>query len=317
MSYLYFFHGLETFLVDEAVNSIKSKHNDAQISFFEEDCNINTIIETTQSSGLFASTNLIILKNPTFLTKTLTKEETTQWVELFSTITEPNTMIIYNHGSIDLRKKLASTLSKKYQSQRFEPFKDWEDEKFMQWIKTRITQHNYQISPDALNMLCQISNKNLQQCANDINNIITYIGDKNEINLTDIKAMCTIEQSNIYKLTESIKKRDYQDCFKIFQQLKLAGEEPIKLIGLLTANFRFFIQLLLLQKEPEANIAKQLGKHPFFIKQTLNQIKKTYTVDHIKIIINALAKLDYQIKSGTTNAKIIFSSMPKTICLRT
>tara|TARA_Y100001970_G_scaffold202294_1_gene246244 strand:- start:4723 stop:5676 length:954 start_codon:yes stop_codon:yes gene_type:complete len=317
MSNLYFYHGTETFLVDEAVNNIKSQHTTAQLSFFEKDYDINTIIEKTQSTGLFATTNLIILKNPLFLTKTPSKEETAQWLTLFNSIKNPNTLIIYTYGTIDLRKKLASTLSKQYQSQRFEPFKEWEDEKFMQWIKARLTQNNYQISPDALNMLCQISNKNLQHCTNDINNIITYIGNKNEINIADIKAMCTIQQSNIYKLTESIKKRNYQDCFKSFQHLNIAGEEPVKLIGLLTSNFRFFIQLLLLQKEPESSIAKKLGKHPFFIKQTLNQIKKTYTVDHIKIIIKALANLDYQIKSGTINAKIIFSSIPKTICLRT
>ncbi len=317
MSQIYFFHGLENFLIDEAVNEIKTHHNNAQISFFEEECNIDTIIEKTQSTGLFATSNLIIIKNPLFLTKTIDKQDSEKWLTLFSSITEPNTIIIYAHKNIDLRKKIGSTLSKKYQSKRFDPFKDWEDEKFMQWLKMRLSKKHVTIEPDALNMLCQISNKNLQQCANDINNIITYIGDKKNITITYIKTMCTIQQSNIYKLTESIKKRNYQDCFKIFQQLKIAGEEPIKLIGLLTANFRFFLQLLLLQNQPQTTIAKQLGKHPFFIKQTLTEIKKTYTIEHIKPIINTLANLDYQIKSGTINPKIIFSSMPKTICLTT
>ena len=314
MPSLNFYYGTETFLIDEAVNKLKSQHINAQVSFFEEDCPINIIIEKTQSTGLFATSNLIILKNPTCLTKTLPKEETQQWLTLFETLSEPNTMIIYYHGKLDLRKKLPSTLAKKHPSQHFEPFKDWEDEKFMQWLKTRITSLNYQISPDALNMLCQISNKNLQQCANDITNIITYLGAKKDISLHDIKTMCTIQQSNIYKLTESIKKRHYQDCFKVFQDLKLAREEPIKLIGLLTSNIRFFMQLLLLKNQSDAAIAKQLGKHPFFIKQTLNQIKNTYTVAQLKTIIHVLAKLDYQIKSGKIQASNFFSLIPKIIC---
>jgi DNA polymerase-3 subunit delta len=315
MPNIFFYHGEETFLVDEAVSRVKNQHQSAQCHVFENQCLLPNLIEITQATGLFASTTLVLLKNPECLTKTLSKEDTQQWLDLFKSLPETTTLVIYSHSSVDLRKKLASTLSKTYTSQKFEPFKDWEDEKFLQWLKSRISLHKKTITPEALAMLGNISNKNLHQCANDLINIVTYMGERTEMTLEDIKAMCSTEQSTLYKLTESIKKRNYQDCFKLCQLLKTSGEEPIKLIGLLAANFRLFTQLLLLQNQSEAQIAKTLGKHPFFIKQTLTQIKKTYTLAHLKTITQNLAKLDYEIKSGKINPSILFSAIPKTICL--
>ena len=65
----YFFYGQEVFLVDEAVESIKNQHVEKQLTVFEDQISIQTVIQTVQSTGLFATGNLIILKNPAFILK--------------------------------------------------------------------------------------------------------------------------------------------------------------------------------------------------------------------------------------------------------
>ena len=47
-----------------------------------------------------------------------------------------------------------------------------------------------------------------------------------------------------YEFSESIKNRQLTQCFERLQQLKNAGEEPVKLLGLVTANFRLYFQIL-------------------------------------------------------------------------
>ena len=103
-------------------------------------------------------------------------------------------------------------------------------------------------------------------------------------------------------------------CFEAITKLKMAGEDPIKLLGLVTFNIRFFMQLLSLKHRSIDIIAKELGKHPFFIKQVMGVIEKKYSLTILANIISKLAEIDVNIKSGKVNPRLLFSLAPALIC---
>ena len=312
----YFFHGEETFLVDEAVAQIKASLPQANTCYFTEAITLQNVIEASQTTGLFAQSTLIILKNPDFLKKALDKKAVDQWKKcLQAGVNSQTAIIVYVQGKVDMRKACATFLKKNYTTQQFMPFKDWEEEKFMQWVKQRCQQRNQQLTDDALNLFCQITGIDCRAAVSELETLAVLTAGKPTITLDDIKAACPQAKGSIYDLTESLKTRQYQACFKAFRQLKSAGEDPIKLMGLLIFNIRFYIQLVALKSQPLDSVAKQLGKHPFFIKQVLGPVVKHYKLDQLETIFAALAQLDVDIKSGKINAQSVFSQCPAIICL--
>ena len=306
----YFFYGSESFLINEHIQAIKSKLPNANCCYFDSDVDFNEVLNATQSTGLFASETLIVIKNPIWLKNKLSDALTKKWIDLFkSSLSEQTCMIIANYSSVDMRKKIPACLKKSFETKLLEPFKDWEQDKFLNWISTRIKKKNKSIASDALEMLATISANSLEQCAGEIETLSVFISDKPHIELADIKAFCTQEQATLYDFSESIKNRNYSQCYTLLQHLKKAGEEPIKLLGLVAANFRLYLQVLSLAHLGEHAIAKRLGKHPFFVKQILNSIKRKYSVHDVSEIIKQLATFDFEIKSGQKKPDFLFHKL--------
>lgn len=306
----YFFYGTESFLINEHIHSIKASLPNANCSNFSSDIEFNDVLQATQTTGLFASESLIIIKNPIWLKNKLSDALTKKWVDLFkSSISEQTCIIIANFSSVDMRKKIPATLKKVFQTKQLEPFKDWEQDKLLSWISNRIKQKQKTIDGDALEMLATISANSLEQCAGEIETLCVFTANKSQIELNDIKAFCTQEQATLYDFSESIKQRNYKQCYILLQRLKKSGEEPIKLLGLVAANFRLYLQILSLKNLGENAIAKRLGKHPFFIKQLLKSISTTYTIRDISKIISELATYDYEVKSGQKKPDILFQKL--------
>ncbi|RAP27960.1 DNA polymerase III subunit delta [Candidatus Marinamargulisbacteria bacterium SCGC AG-343-D04] len=313
---IHFFFGNETFLVDEALQKCLSPHPSIDPVFFEGDIDIKSILNTSMSTGLFSSQQLIVIKNPSFFSKNPSKTDIDLWCDLFKKPVNPDTgIIIINHGSVDQRKKIASTLKKHASFQLFEPFKDWEQEKVSHWIKQRLQAANKRIDDDALILLQSICGMSLRTCANEIETLCVFLGEESHITLNHVKQFGSEAQSSIFDCLEGLKKRDYKTVFSSIQILKNSGEDPIKFIGLLSATFRLYLQILYLHshRHSDAQIAKETGKHPFFVKQLLYSIKKHYSVDDVSSIMIQLAEFDVNIKSGKLKPAYVFSKFPSLI----
>ena len=151
--------------------------------------------------------------------------------------------------------------------------------------------------------------------ASELETLALLTAETAEITIADIRAACPQAKGSIYDLTESLKTRHYASCFKAMAQLRVAGEDPIKLMGLIMFNIRFFLQLCMLKGTPVESIAKQLGKHPFFIKQVMGPVLKHYTQPTLELIFDKFATMDYNIKSGKISSDVLFNVGPALLCL--
>ena len=206
----YFYHGLETFLVDEAVEAVKHAHRQANICQFNIDVDLQAVIEATQSTGLFAQETLILIKNPSFLTKSLDKKELEKWKKcLEQGLNDQTCIIVFTHTKVDMRKGMATFLKKKYTTQQFMPFKDWEEEKFMNWIKQRIRDKQLSITDDALSLFYQITGIDCRTAVSELETLSILTAGKSTISIADIRSACPQAKGSIYDLTESLKTRQY------------------------------------------------------------------------------------------------------------
>lgn len=310
-------HGDESFLIDNHVLSIQKQQPQATTHLFQDHFEWADFMQATQSTGLFATESIILIKNPWFFSKKITDNDSDRLIQIIEHCTDPGIhIIICEYGNLDQRKKLITQLKKIGQFYKYETFKDWEQDKFKAWIKQHLNSLGKTISPEALQVACDLLPTSLRAAASECTTLCTYIGERKTIETSDIKAIANDQQLSVYQFLERLKKRHFKDVYESMQHLQETGEDPIRLMGLLFATIRQYIQLLAAQQQgitPE-NLAKQIGKNPYFLKLLLNDIKKNYTLNIASNIYKECATLDYQIKSGQIKADFVFKRLPLIIC---
>ena len=123
--------------------------------------------------------------------------------------------------------------------------------------------------------------------------------DKNDIDTITTKAY----DLDIFHLIENIVLKNKEKALESYNELIKNGEEPIKIIILLSNQFRLIFQSkkLYMMGYSELNISQKLKVHPYAIKKAL---EKTRNFKEEKLIeyLYKLAILDENIKKGKIDA---------------
>jgi len=285
-------YGEETFLAEQALEEVL-KEKPLSHSF-GSDVSLPKLRLALSSSGLFHSDICILIKNPWFFQKTPEDD----WIPLFQLFQKmKHTLILYQEGIIDFRKKIPAFLKKEALLKECSPFKDWESEKILQWIIDWAKKQELAIDRDVAELLLLINGKNLRLLASEIRTLRVFTQGKKKVSIADITALNQGYSGSIYDFTEAFKKREISNLLQCLTRL---NEDPVRLIAILFNSAFFYLQLLVLnqQKVPVSKMASLLGKNPYFITKVLTDIKKVYTPLGLSLFIQALSDLDSMVKSG-------------------
>lgn len=295
-------------MVTEAVASLSAKQPGITPDYFKDVVDLLLLEQCVQTQDMFNPQKLILIQNPHFLTKALSDKDLDRFKSIIQfAATSPHTVVIYMlEKSVDGRKKAVSFLKKNAQSQEFKAFKDWEQDKVFGWIKQAVQKLGKTISPQALPALEQNVGLNLRELNSTLQIIATYIGDTQEITVADVETMCSRGTSSAFKLTDAMQKNNSQATLKSISALIEAGEDPIRLLGLVIANTRLFTQLLLGLKDGQRadQMAKSLGKNPYYLKKLIPTVQKNHTLAQCLDRYQTLSQTDLSIKTGQLKPKL-------------
>ena len=303
-----FVYGDEPFLIKEEIKKITTPYQSDQIDHLNNVFELTTLKKMLQSTGLFATSKLIVIKNPFFLSKKLLPKEEKELETLLKNHQNPDIkLLIYSTEKLDQRKKFVSYLKKNTQTKQYHAFKDWEQNKIIQWIEYRLKQSQTTIEKEAVFALEQQTTGSLEQCATEINTLLTYIHPKKHITLQDIKLLSGNAKATTYQLTEELKTGHYAKIFNTTNTLMSNQEDPIRLLGLIIATYRLYYQILWLKSinKTDDQIAKQLRKNSYYIK-IISQ-KLNYTIKECANNLSILAKTDLTIKTGIMKPQLALS----------
>ena len=106
-------------------------------------------------------------------------------------------------------------------------------------------------------------------------------------------------ESNVFELTDAVMKKQIDKAVQIYQDLILMKHEPIALHALIVSQFRLIIQSKLLNQQGylEANIAKELGVHPYRVKLALQSGRRTQ-LKQLVSFYDELIEVDFHMKTG-------------------
>lgn len=300
---VYLLYGIENYLINEEIDNIISENNilSYNIERYTLDNNIKDIIDSVNTISLFLETKLIIVDDSYIFTGSNKKCDNIELLDNYLDHINENSIIIFktNNEKLDSRKKIVTKIKKVGKIIEFNNIVN---------INTKVKNlfKPYNIENNLIDYFIKRVGDNLDIISNDIEKIKIY--KNNDLNITkdDIDNL-TIKNINtdIFYLLDNILNKNKEKALESLGEMIKRGEEPIKIIVMLSNQFRLIYQVKELYKKGyrEYDIADILDQKPYTIKKASERIKK-YSEKELLNYINELGKLDIDIKSGLIDKNI-------------
>ncbi|MGC9616027.1 DNA polymerase III subunit delta [Staphylococcus pasteuri] len=294
-------------MINKYLQSEKDDFNYVKYNLYETE--ITPIIEEALTMPFFSDKKAILVQNAyVFTGEKVTKElnqNTDQLLEFIEKYDGEN-LIVFEvfQNKLDERKKLTKTLKKNGQLKKVEQMSE---EEIKKWIQSKLNDNFKDIKQDALNNMIELTGINFNIISQELDKLMLFLGDRPTINKDDVNQIInrSLEQ-NVFLLTEYIQKRQKNKAIQLVKDLINMKEEPIKLLALITSNYRLYYQCKILSQKGYSGqqIAKTVNVHPYRVKLALGQVRH-YQLEDLLNIINSCAETDYKLKSSYMDKQLI------------
>lgn len=304
---IYLFYGIEDYLIQKEIDSIKQKNNIEEISISRYDLtntNIEKIIEDCEMNSMFTDKKVIIVNNSYIFTGQSKKGQIEQNLEaLEKYINNPNidTLLIFISDSekLDERKKIVKLIKQKGIVKEFNTTTN-----INSIVKSFF--NDYKISDSSITKLINRVGNNLPLLEEEAEKLKLYKDDTKEINDEDILKITNKNVDlDIFKLIDNIIMRNKKVATETYNEMIKYGEEPIKILIMIASQIRLMYQTKLLYKKgyTEKDSASLLGIHPYRVKLATEKGRK-YTESDLLMYLDNLADLDSKIKQSNVDKKM-------------
>ena len=300
---IYLLYGKEDYLINEKINEIVNDNNilSYNIEKYTLDNNLRSIIDSANTISLFLETKLIIVDDSYIFTGSNKKCDDINVLNDYLDNINNNTIIIFktNNEKLDSRKKIVSKIKNIGQIIEFNSIVN---------LNTKIKElfNDYKIDNNLVTYFIKRVGDNLDLNSNEINKIKIYKDKDLLINKDDIDNLTTKNiNTDIFNLLDNILNKNKESALESLTEMIKRGEEPVKIIIMLSNQFRLIYQVKELYKKGyrEYDIADIIDQKPYTIKKASERIKN-YSEKELINYIDKLAELDIKIKSGLIDKNI-------------
>lgn len=294
-------------IVESYLNEKKDDFNYVKYNLY--DTSFNQIIEEALTMPFISEKKAIVVKNAFIFTGEKVSKDiqpNNEQVNEFLEKYDGENFIIFEvyQNKLDERKKITKTLKKTSKLAKVEQMSEQE---IKNWIKNKLHENFKDIKQDALDLFIELTGINFNIVSQELEKIILFLGERTTINKKDVEEIInrSLEQ-NVFLLTEYIQKGEKYKAIQLIKDLIVMKEEPIKLLALITSNYRLYYQCKILSRKGYSGqqIAKTINVHSYRVKLALNQVKH-YQLTHLLNIIDQCAETDYKLKSSYMDKQLI------------
>ena len=266
------------------------------------------------SLPFFADEKIVILDHLLDLTTAkkcyLTDEELKQFESYLERPSESTRLVIFAEGKLDSKRRLVKLL--KRDAQIIEAATPKEQD-LKRYFLSQAQEMGLQFVGDALDQLLLKSGYDFGELQKNLAFLKAYKED-GQIRLEDIEeAVPKTLQDNIFDLTQMILQRRIDQARALVKDLRLQGEDEIKLIAILLSQFRMFSQVKIFSEEgqSESQIVTSLSElsgrkiNPYQVKFALRDSRRI-SLAFLKQAMMILIETDYAIKNGSYDKDYLF-----------
>ncbi|WP_243386260.1 DNA polymerase III subunit delta [Bacillus kexueae] len=312
---VYLFIGNDSFLISETMrlieeNAVMEEEKDFNYSVHDmEEVEIDVAIEDAETLPFMGEKRVVMLKNPYFFSSEKRKdklEHNLKRLEQYLQQPAPYTIlaIFAPYEKLDERKKITKVLKKHAEVVDLNEFSEKET---VSWIQSVVEEEHVVIKDEAIERLMMLTGSNLMLMQNELKKLCTYVGAGGVITEELVRQLVarTLEQ-NIFELMDLVMQKKRHDAMQLLYDLLKTNEEPIKILSLLTSQFRLLLQVKQLVQTgySQPQIASTLKVHPFRVKLA-NQKARNFREEELASILKQLADSDYAMKTGKMEKELV------------
>jgi len=315
---LYLFHGMERFLIDEVINKIIARLTNKDNKMFNlttvdaSNADISVIADNARTLPFMGDMRVLIVKGIDEM-KNAEREKI-----LISYCSSPSlsTCLIFTAGKIDLRKKFYAVIAK---SGEVVQFSRQYETRVMQWLYKRAGDFNLKITEGARRYMLEIVGNDLQKLNNELEKVITYIGDEKIIKRDDVEAVVGyIKTDSIFDLTDAIGEKNLEKGLRYLNNIFSHGEPPLRILSMIVRQFRLIWQAKVYKEMgySSSEISKKIKVMPYFIGKVLEQSGK-FDAEELKLAFYSMLHKDLELKTSDNPPHIVLESLILDLCRTT
>lgn len=312
---IYVLYGTEGFLINETKQLLMEQVLDGEQTDFNlstydlEETPIEVAIEDAETFPFMGDKRLIILNNPSFLTAEKSKskvEHNLKKLEVYIKEPAPYSIVVFSgsYEKLDERKKITKELKR---NGTVVEAKKLNEQELKGWIKERAAYHGVVIDEDAIEHLLTLAGTNLFMLTTEVDKLALFSVEEKHIHTEMVENLVSrsLEQ-NIFALVDKIVNRRIDQAFRIYYDLLKQNEEPIKILSIISGQFRLIYQVKELSRKGygQQQIAGFIKVHPFRVKLAAGQAK-LFKDEELAKIMDKLADADYQAKTGGMSKELL------------
>ena len=266
------------------------------------------------SLPFFADEKIVILDHLLDLTtakkRNLTDEDLKQFENYLENPSESTRLVIFAEGKLDSKRRLVKLL--KRDSQIIEATTPKEQD-LKRYFSSQAQELGLQFVGDSLDQLLLKSGYDFGESQKNLALLQAYKED-GQITLEEIEEVVPKSlQDNIFDLTQMILKCQIDQARNLVKDLRLQGEDEIKLIAILLSQFRMYSQVKIFSEEGQsesqivASLSELSGRkvNPYQVKFALRDSRRL-SLSFLKQAMMIFIEADYAIKSGTYEKDYLF-----------
>lgn len=198
---------------------------------------------------------------------------------------------------LDERRKLVKRLK---EQGALISFNELDGPELRRWVVRRAAEQGRTMKEDAAELLVTRTGTRLQQLAQETDKLCLYAGEGGTIDVTSVEQLTasTVEE-DVFSLIDAIASMHKDKALRLYRDLLLRREEPIKIAALLASQLRLMLQVKELsgQQYSPQQIASHLSIHPFRVKLAAEKSTRL-SIQRLGDSLSELAELDYRMKTG-------------------
>ena len=302
-------------LKKDILNKIGYDPSDLNYSYFDmKEASYAEVELDLVSLPFFADEKIVILDHLLDLTtakkRNLTDEDLKQFENYLENPSESTRLVIFAEGKLDSKRRLVKLL--KRDSQIIEATTPKEQD-LKRYFSSQAQELGLQFVGDSLDQLLLKSGYDFGESQKNLALLQAYKED-GQITLEEIEEVVPKSlQDNIFDLTQMILKCQIDQARNLVKDLRLQGEDEIKLIAILLSQFRMYSQVKIFSEEGQsesqivANLSDLSGRkvNPYQVKFALRDSRRL-SLSFLKQAMMTFIEADYAIKSGTYEKDYLF-----------
>ena len=313
---IYLVLGTETYLRERFKETLHAQvlaDDDADLnsaSFDMLETPLGLAVDEAQTLPFFGDYRLVTLENPYFLTGQKKVGGPEHDVELLSEYLAnplPSTvLVIYaTYDKLDERKKVVKLLKKQA---TLIDVKTLGEKDVRHYLRQSLTATKQEITPEAFELVLRLTEMDLSKAMGELDKLMLYTGQQQKITVPIVESLVPKSlEHNIFEMVTYVLAGQTEQALTLFHDLRLQGEDGIKINAILISHFRLLIQINIMQGKgyQQSNMADVLKIHPYRIKLASQQARR-FSLAQVQESFDKLVTNDYRMKTGQMDKDLLF-----------